>query len=430
CLGVELTLTVRKHVVNDDGGTKLAQDFELLLSVNNSTSPTHLAGSETGTTFSLVDGDRYNVTEDLTLQPGGDYSQLYTATIPSTDCDSSVTCSPLSARNKICTVTNDDKRLPSDLCQPSSALSVLVTGTNVVAYVPKGHWDGGVTNVAVVNVEGSSIIPQQILTPHVVNACASNSLTGQTVCTANNTDVYVISGTTLTSTLTSAGSGSISFLLPDGACTNCGVAMDATHNKAVIALSLQDGLGGFQYLNLGASPTLEPAFASQGPFNEVSEGILIDPIRNLILSPGESGNFEIVNVATTTSPAFFENIEIPLGPDDVVESAGEDCTTGVALALAHTSTGGPSKVYIADLTQATFTPGSPGTWSAPSQVQPLLESILPGGASGIAVAQGTHTGIVTGESGPATITAIALPITSGSGIPALSDWVTCSIPGG
>ncbi len=60
---------------------------------------------------------------------------------------------------------------------------------------------------------------------------------------------------------------------------------------------------------------------------------------------------------------------------------------------------------------------------------PGKTAFVTGGASGIAVAQGTHTGIITGESGGAAITAMALPTTSGSGIPALSDWVTCNIPG-
>jgi hypothetical protein len=36
---------------------------------------------------------------------------------------------------------------------------------------------------------------------------------------------------------------------------------------------------------------------------------------------------------------------------------------------------------------------------------------------------------VTGEFGGNTLTAIALPATSGSGTPAISDWVTCAIPG-
>lgn len=343
-----------------------------------------------------------------------------------------VTGTPLGRTTTFNLVVN----LPPGACQPSSALSVLVTGTNVVSYVPKGHWGlagDGATNVAVVNVEGSSITPQEITTPNVVNSCASNSLTGQTVCTANNTDVYVISGTTLDTTLTSAGSGSA--LFSHGFCTNCGVAMDAAQNKAVIALRLSR-IGGYQYLDLGTSPpTFESAFASQAPsdffaiFANISEGILIDPIRNLILSPNEQGNFEIVNVATTTSLAFFENA-VSGAPS--FDSAGEDCSTGIALAPTEDlgEIPGLSHVYIADLTQATFTPGSPGTWSAPSQVQTLSESSLPSGASGIAVAQGTHTGIVTGEFGGAIITAIALPTTSGSGTPAISDWVTCSIPSG
>src|SRR5262249_49913808 len=90
--------------------------------------------------------------------------------------------------------------------------------------------------------------------------------------------------------------------------------------------------------------------------------------------------------------------------------------------------------YIADLTQATLTPsgtpGTPGTWTTTgSQVQTLTEATLSAGASGIAVAQNTHIGIVSGEFGGNAITAIVLPFTSGSRIPAISDWVTCSIPG-
>ena len=84
----------------------------------------------------------------------------------------------------------------------------------------------------------------------MVNSCASNPITGQTVCTANNSDVYLLTGTSLGSTLTSSGSGTINF--SGGNCTNCGVAMDAVHNKAVIGLSL-DGVPGFQFLNLAGT---------------------------------------------------------------------------------------------------------------------------------------------------------------------------------
>ena len=306
-------------------------------------------------------------------------------------------------------------------CQPSSSLTVLVQGSNASAYVPKGNWGSAATGVGVVPVEGSGPGPALIPTPNAVNSCASNFVTGMTACTANNTDVYLLSGTSLSSTLASGGSGSIGF--SGGSCTNCGVAMDATHNKALIGLSV-GGAPGFQFLDLATS-TFEPAFTS--PAGDISEDPLIDPFRNLLLSASESNNYEIVNVANTTSPAFFENG--PISSGGLLDSSGEDCSTGIALAPAEFSS--PSDVYVADLTQATFTPGTPaGTWTAPSQVQTLDESFLSEGANGIAVAQGTHVGIVSGEFGGDAITAIALPATSGSGTPAIHDWVTCSIGSG
>jgi hypothetical protein len=74
-----------------------------------------------------------------------------------------------------------------------------------------------------------------------------------------------------------------------------------------------------------------------------------------------------------------------------------------------------------------LTAGSPGTWTGPSQYQTLAESSLAAGASGLAIAQGTHTGIISGEFGGNQITAIVLPATSGSGTPAITDWVSCNI---
>jgi len=310
---------------------------------------------------------------------------------------------------------------------------VLVSGANVVSYVPKGSWSLGTTGVAVVNVEGTSITNTLIPTGTIVNSCASNPTTGQTVCTANNTDVYVFKGTALDGTvspnpLTSGGSGFIFF--SGGNCTNCGVVMDATHNKAVLALSV-GAVGGFQFLNLGTS-SFEPPFASMAPSGfaaTISEDPLIDPIRNLLLSASENNNYEIVDVATSTSPRFFEN---PIASSGVADSSGEDCSTGIVLAPYEFST--PSQLYIADISNPTFAPftaGTPGTWTAPQQVQTLVGSVLQEGASGLAVAQETHTGVVTGEFGGDALTAIGLPAASGGGVvPAISSWMTCSIGSG
>lgn len=311
-------------------------------------------------------------------------------------------------------------------CLPSSSLSVLVQGEDVLSYVPKGAWDTSTTGVSLIQIEGSGTAPGLINTPHVVNSCASNSATGATVCVANNTDVYLLSGLTLEKTLTSGGSGTIGF--SGGNCTNCGVVFNAETNQAAISLSI-GGTGGFQFLDLGgASPTFEPAYKTMSPTGEISEDIAIDPARHLLLSPDESSNYEIQKIATTTSPEFFENdtSSTPALKGEY-DSAGEDCTTGIALATDEFT----GDIYLADLNQATFTPGSPGKWTAPEQRELFPEfADLAAGTCAIAVAGGSHTAVVNGEFGGNLIGAVQLPSTPGTGgtIPAVVDYVVCTIP--
>ena len=309
-------------------------------------------------------------------------------------------------------------------CEGTGSISTLVFGTNVLSYVPKGSWGSGTTGIDVVNVEGTSITNTLIPTgSDVINSCASNSVTGQTVCTANNNDVYVLKGTGLDPSvspdpLTDGGSGTISF--SGGSATTTGVSMDASDNKALLALSV-GGDAGFQFLDL-ATDTFEPAFTTQDPGDSISEDPLIDPVHDLILSAAEDNNYELVNVRTTTAPKFYEHPVAGLGGE--LDSSAEDCSTGIILAPAEFSS--PSQVEIADISDATFTGGSPGSWSAPEQVQTLTGSNLSAGPSGSAVAQGTGTGVVAGEFGGDGLTALALPATSGTGAtPAISNWVTC-----
>lgn len=308
------------------------------------------------------------------------------------------------------------RQVPPGSCEDSSSVFVLASGTNMVADVPKGRWGSSTTGISLVNVEGSSITPTLISTPNAVNATASNPFTGETVATANNTDVYLLTGTSLTNTLSSGGSGTISF--SGGSPTDSGVAVDPTHNRAVIGLSV-GGRPGFQLLNL-SSNTFGPPIVS--PNGAISEDPLVDPFRNLLLSASENGGFEIADLSNAAKPAFYENAT----GGGKLDSTGEDCSTGIVVAPAEGSD--PSSVYIADLSQATFTPGTPaGTWSAPSQIQTLSESSLSSGASAVGVAQGTHTGVLAGEYGGNQITAFKLPATSGRGKPAITDWITCGI---
>lgn len=304
----------------------------------------------------------------------------------------------------------------SGSCEGSSSVFVLTEGDNVVAYVPKGAWDSSTTGVSVVNVEGAAITPTLIPTPNPVNSVAADPVTGEAVATANNTDVYLVNGTTMEGTLTSGGNGSIGF--SGGSPTDAGVAIDPTHDRALLTLSV-DGQPGFQLLDL-SSNTFGPPIASPG--GAVSEDPLMDPFRDLLLSAAENGDFELADVSNPSNPTFYEN-QTSAGE---LDSTGEDCSTGIALAPAEGSD--PSTVYVADLSQATFSPGSPaGAWTAPSQTQTLSESSLSAGASAVAVAQGTHTGVLSGEFGGNEITAFSLPATAGSGTPAITDWVTCGI---
>ena len=221
----------------------------------------------------------------------------------------------------------------------------------MVGYIPKGSWPNNLytpsTGVSVVNIEGSSITPTKISTPNVVNSCAPNPLTSQTVCTANNTDVYLITGTTLTNTLASGGSGTIAF--SGGRCTNCGVTIDAIHSKAAIGLSV-GGAPGFQILDLGSSPTFEPPFKS--PAGKISEQPLFDPTHNLLLSPTEGNDYEIIDVTKSTAPVFYENRSIPV-TSGILDSAAEECGTGIAIAPGEQDFANPvaTQVFIADLTQ-------------------------------------------------------------------------------
>ena len=132
-------------------------------------------------------------------------------------------------------------------------------------------------------------------------------------------------------------------------------------------------------------------------------------------------------VQTTPTAAVFDNVISGLNSQfERPDSAAEDCVTGIALASVEDT----NEVFLADLTQAAFTPGSPtGTWTAPSQLQSLTDfTLLSEGVNGIAVAPSSHLGVVAGEFGGTQFAVIQLPATSGSGTPSLVDWAASDMP--
>lgn len=353
-------------------------------------------------------------------------------------------------------------------CLPSSSLGVLLppSGTgSVTAYVANGSWSDGHMGIQVVPIEGGGS-PSVISTPNTVNSCASNSVTGETVCVANNADVYLISGSTLNNTLTSSSSGVTyqmaqltvgstprppkSPILSGGWCMNCGVAINGVTNTAVIEMGITTGLPPFysalQFLDLGANTFSAPFLLA----NDLSEDIQWDPIHNLILSPSEyqfgdvgpegpnflglaGGNYDLIDTSSS-NPAEFGR----LLPSANLDAAAEDCNTGIAVSGLEGDVPPPFQfpairgLFISDLTQATFTPGSPGNWTAPRQFVAFPEfydlGYIGGGTPAVAVPPGSHLAVVTGDEGGDQLGVVELPSASGSGTPGFGDYAAAELP--
>jgi hypothetical protein len=326
--------------------------------------------------------------------------------------------------------------LPPQACLPGSAMALLVTGSNVAAYVPNGSWQGGGTGVVVVPIEGNLFTPLTIPTTQNVNSCTSDSTLGQVVCIGNNltpplgNDVYVISGATntITNTLSSAATATESF--SGGSCDTCAQAIDPVHHQGFLSIGTAAGAA-FQPFNLSTG-TLGTPIPAAGQV-ATSENILIDPSRHLLLSPNENAN-EDAGVFTPAMPGDYQLVNVSTGavydwinPGSsqamgVFDSAAEDCTTGIALSTLEDS----DQLFLTDLTQATY---SGSTWSAPFTIQTIADfSTFTAGTNGIAIATNSHLGVVTDEFGGNAFGVIELPATSGSGAPALVDWVAATVP--
>lgn len=316
-------------------------------------------------------------------------------------------------------------------CAPGSSLGVnapLTGPAPVTAYVPKGAWFTGGTGLTVKEIEPSGGTPTTgltettVATPNVVNSCGVNPVTGTAVCTANNTDVYILTGNTLTHSLTSGSTAYSGF--SGGSCMNCGLAINGVTNEAVITegLSGSPSGSGIQFLHLSDNTFGAPVPLSK----EISEDITIDPARGLIVSPNEQGYYNLIQFTATDATTEFNNYTGVI----YLDSAAEDCSTGIGLSSYELG----NDVFLTDFTQAAFTAGTPGTWTGPQVLSPLNVfpySSFSAGTDGIAVAPGnSHLAVITGEFGGNTIAVLQLPSTSGSGTPALVDYAVAALPDG
>ena len=115
------------------------------------------------------------------------------------------------------------------------------------------------------------------------------------------------------------------------------------------------------------------------------------------------------------------------------ETSAVDEGTNIAYVSFHTPAQcvmtPPNAIALFDMNQATFTPGSggaSGTWDTAGKQVQLLTDLDLNGVDPISVESASHVAIV--GSGSQLFGALQLPVTSGSGTPAISDWVSANMP--
>ena len=367
-----------------------------------------LVATSTGNSLKTVIGTSERV--DTTVP-----SSLTTAEYFVTVTDTAGGDTPVSSSNcSAIQVTATTKAL--EACVPSSSLGVVAPATGpapVYAIVPKSCWDCAAnTGIEISQVEtggGPAVANATLPTTGDVNSCAGNPATGEAVCVDNGKGVYHITGVGSTNTVTNLTSGATGFAsFSGGSCENCGVAVNSGTNQAIIA----EGANQLQVLNLSTN-----TFATPFPLaHEVSENIVVDFVDGGILSLGEDNFYDFISY--DSSGNLKTEYGMPIAAAGEGDSSAVDCKTHIALGPYEFT----NELSLTDITQATFTPGTPGTWTAPTAVITILGSYS-AGLSGSAVAPGvSDLGVVAGEFGGSSFAILKLPATSGSGTPALVDY--------
>ncbi len=336
----------------------------------------------------------------------------------------------------------------------SNAPGVLISGTSVSLYVPYSTDNSlkmGTALKVIESAPGAPATKTVRLKTGYANACAASAPTGIGVCTTDFGSANLInaSNNRVTGFKTRA-SKLIHFT--GGSCASCGVAIDDGSGQAIIATSKG-------YLPVQLSPLkLQPIISTN---NDVISGNFgYDPVDHLILSP----NYRLLNFKTFESQnPDYQILRVNDGGAFTLADAGDffnykgECTkrTGgttqrdalpdsgaydTTTQLAYGTFRSPSDcvpdvvedIALLDLSQATY--NQDGTWTTPGkQIQTLSEMTnLENGITGIAIVPGQHLALVADRfelaGGGGGFGALSLPTTSGSGIPAMQDWVQAQMP--
>ena len=398
---------------------------------------------------------------------------------PSASASASASATPTSSASSSASATATPVPQAAGTVNKNSANApgIIITGTTVTAYIPLGSDSFTVAGVGQAVIEGPSPQPSPATysANHVLSC--SPAASGEIVCAEGNSagvaqfDLVPAGASTAAMTMVPTSStGSIDYL--PGECSACGVLVDDTLGTSTLGLAIMSTPDGFFTLDLGnvsATPVQITTNPSEAPGDDVpGANFGYDVSNHYILNANYDVTsftptlqttlplFQIINITNPASPqvyelnnatSFFEPMTMASecsGPSNTSdndnaypETTAIDEVTHIAYVSFHTppvcenTPPLPDTIALFDLSpsQTTFTPGSPGmsgTWDTNGkQIQSLSNDFALNGVDVMSIEPNNHVAILGG--GPL-LGAMSLPTTSGSGTPAIQDWVSATMP--
>jgi hypothetical protein len=352
----------------------------------------------------------------------------------------------------------------------ANAPGVIITGDTVTAYVPLAtdSFAGAGLNQAVIE-NGTNPLPGAAgYTANRVNSCTPAS-SGEVVCSEGNAlgtaqfDLIPAGASTAAVTsIATSSTGAINYL--PGECSGCGMLVDGGLGTGGAGLGIMAASNGFFTLDLGNIANTPAGPITTNPSELPGANFGYDAIHHRILN----ANYSVTSFSPlTTTPPHFQIIDITNVASPLVYDLNNDQTFFVPGTPGTTCTGNSktdndnqypettafddgNNVDIAyvtfhtppdcqntpantlalfDMTQATFTPGTAGasgTWDTTGKQIQALTDFSVNGVDPISIEPNNHVAIVSGGSTP--FGALQLPTTSGTGTPAITDWVSANMP--
>jgi len=338
----------------------------------------------------------------------------------------------------------------------------MILGTTVTVTVPFGS-DVNSTHGAeqvVIEAASSPLPTPTVISTDRVNSCTP-AKTGEVVCSGQGGTIDLIPfGATSSTFITPPGGPIADINYDDGDCMGCGAMVDDMLSLGVIATG-----NGFFPLNLtnnavgsviptntvNADEAVGVNFGydmANGHHRILSANYTANPAMNFASSPP---HFQIIDLSTPATPVTYELANdqafflqashtcsngmggTVVQSDSMPETTAIDTVTNIVYVTFHTPSAcfldPPNDIALFDMNQATFTKGGTAattTWTSAGMTIQSLTGMNLNGVDPISVEPTNDLAIVSGSFPPFGV--LQLPSTSGTGTPAISDWVSASMP--